>query len=234
MLAKLVRKSISTAGSSNRSARVNQPTCRSPGRRAFADAAGRRMRGIAATRGIAGDARAGSMPPSRSIARACVDYPQSLDACLGAAGVLVDLWSIDEAVAAYERALELAPGSAAIFSALLFHRHYQSPVDAQQIFAAHQRFGAMMRQRIAAAARKFRAGGRIPRAACASATCRRISRGIRSAISSSPSFAATIASVTRCFATTRIACRTTPRSAYAHWRMAGGMYSASMTTRSTA
>ncbi len=92
-------------------------------------------------------ATAGQLNAALASYRACLlAYPQSLDACLGAAGVLVDLCSMDEAVVVYARALQLAPASGAIFSALLFHRHYLSPVDARRMFDAHRRFGAMMRQ----------------------------------------------------------------------------------------
>jgi predicted O-linked N-acetylglucosamine transferase (SPINDLY family) len=94
--------------------------------------------------------QSGQLNAALEIYRACLQaYPQSLDACVGAAGVLVDLWSIDEAVAMYARALQIAPASSAIFSAWLFHRHYMTPVDAQQLSELHQRFGALMRKAIA-------------------------------------------------------------------------------------
>ena len=67
----------------------------------------------------------------------------ALEACLGAAGALVDLWLIEEAVAAYGRALKLAPRNSAIFSAVLFHLHYRAAVDAPQLFDLHRRFGAL-------------------------------------------------------------------------------------------
>jgi len=73
-------------------------------------------------------------------------HPRSLDAHLGAAGVLVDLWSNDEAVAAYESAREIAPASSPIFSALLFHRHYLSPADPVPLFDLHRAYGAMMQK----------------------------------------------------------------------------------------
>jgi predicted O-linked N-acetylglucosamine transferase (SPINDLY family) len=77
--------------------------------------------------------------------RACLQaHPRSLDAHLGAASVLVDLWSNDEAVAAYEGAREIAPASSQIFSALLFHRHYLSPADPAHLFDLHRAYGAMM------------------------------------------------------------------------------------------
>ena len=104
-------------------------------------------------------ATAGRLNAALSTYRACLlAYPQSLDACLGAAGVLVDLWSLDAAVAAYDRALQLAPASGAIFSALLFHRHYLTPVNAQRMFEWHRRFGEIARQ-----------AGSQPRGACTQA-----------------------------------------------------------------
>ena len=57
--------------------------------------------------------------------------PAALDAQLGLGNVLLDLWMPGDAVAAYERALELAPHSTGIRSALLFHRHYLPRIDAQ-------------------------------------------------------------------------------------------------------
>ena len=89
--------------------------------------------------------KAGRLQNALEFYSACMQtYPQSLDACLGAASVLVDLWSIKEVVDAYERALKIAPASIAIFSAWLFYRHYLSPVDAQTMFELHQRYGCMM------------------------------------------------------------------------------------------
>ena len=69
---------------------------------------------------------------------------RSLNAHLGMGNVMVDLWMLEDAVAAYGRALALAPKSAALRSALLFHRHYLEPVDAQALFAAHAEAGAML------------------------------------------------------------------------------------------
>jgi predicted O-linked N-acetylglucosamine transferase (SPINDLY family) len=94
-------------------------------------------------------AAAGRLDTALKLYRAAMTaYPQALDACLGAAGVLVDLWSIEEAVATYERALQLAPASSAVFSALLFHQHYLPAVDAQAMFELHRRYGAMMRETV--------------------------------------------------------------------------------------
>jgi predicted O-linked N-acetylglucosamine transferase (SPINDLY family) len=90
--------------------------------------------------------KAGQLNAALEVYRECMlEYPQSVDACLGAAGTLADLWAMDEAAAMYERAWQLAPASGVIYSALLFHRHYRSPVDAPQMFDAHRRFGEMMR-----------------------------------------------------------------------------------------
>ena len=73
-------------------------------------------------------AQAGQLGAALGCYRECVQaYPQALDAYLGMGSVLVDLWSIDEAVAAYSRALELVPRSGTIFSALLFYSHYLLP-----------------------------------------------------------------------------------------------------------
>jgi protein O-GlcNAc transferase len=96
----------------------------------------------------AGDAaRDGRLETALESYRACIQaYPRSLEAQLGAAGVLVDLWSNDEAVAAYEKAREIAPASGQIFSALLFHRHYLSPVDAPRLFDLHRDYGALLQK----------------------------------------------------------------------------------------
>ena len=67
--------------------------------------------------------KAGQLNAALEVYRECMlAYPQSLDACLGAAGTLADLWAMDEAAAMYERAWQLAPASGVIYSALLFHR----------------------------------------------------------------------------------------------------------------
>ncbi|MEO7727601.1 MAG: hypothetical protein ABIS45_10145 [Burkholderiales bacterium] len=92
-------------------------------------------------------AKSGRLAAALEIYRACTQvYPRSLDAWLGAAGVLVDFWLNDDAVAAYERALEIAPKSGAIFSALLFHCHYASPFNARRSAALHRRYGAQMQE----------------------------------------------------------------------------------------
>ena len=49
--------------------------------------------------------------------------PRCLDAWLGIGNTLVDAWRLDEAMAAYARALVIAPQATAIRSALLFHQH---------------------------------------------------------------------------------------------------------------
>ncbi len=93
-------------------------------------------------------AQAGQLGAALGCYRECVQaYPQALDAYLGMGSVLVDLWSIDEAVAAYSRALELVPRSGTIFSALLFHSHYLLPADPRRMFDLHRRYGEMMRER---------------------------------------------------------------------------------------
>ena len=92
-------------------------------------------------------AQRGRLEAALKLYRACLQaHPLSLDACLGAAGALVDLWSIDEAVATYARAHEIAPASGQVFSALLFHHHYLSPVDLVRLFDLHKAYGAMMQQ----------------------------------------------------------------------------------------
>jgi predicted O-linked N-acetylglucosamine transferase (SPINDLY family) len=100
--------------------------------------------------------QAGQLDAALDVYRACLrEYPQSLDACLGAAGVAVDLWDIERAVAMYEHALQIAPASAAIFSAALFHRHYITPVDVPNVAGAHRQFGAMMREAMPPSGAKF-------------------------------------------------------------------------------
>jgi len=64
---------------------------------------------------------------------------------IGMGNTLADLWSLDEAVAAYGKALELSPNSGKIFSALLFYSHYLAPADREHLFRLHRRFGDMMR-----------------------------------------------------------------------------------------
>ena len=74
-------------------------------------------------------AKDGQLEAALELYRACIQtYPRSLDAHLGAAGVLVDLWSNDDAVEAYEKAREIAPASGQIFSALLLRKKkYATP-----------------------------------------------------------------------------------------------------------
>ena len=64
--------------------------------------------------------------------------PRCLDAWLGIGNTLVDAWRLDEAMAAYARALVIAPQATAIRSALLFHQHYASAIDGPALFAAHR------------------------------------------------------------------------------------------------
>ena len=100
--------------------------------------------------------KAGQLNAALEVYRECMlAYPQSLDACLGAAGTLADLWAMDEAAAMYECAWQLAPASGVIYSALLFHRHYRSPVDTREMFRAHRRFGEMMRGAVPPAGDRF-------------------------------------------------------------------------------
>ena len=92
-------------------------------------------------------AKAGQLDAALERYRVCVQaYPHGLDAYLGMGNVLVDLWSVEEAVASYGKALELAPFSSTIYSALLFHSHYLASPDRRRLFALHQRFGEMMRK----------------------------------------------------------------------------------------
>ena len=92
-------------------------------------------------------AKAGQLNAALECYRACVQaYPHAVDAHLGMGNVLVDLWSIEEAIAAYGAALALAPQSSAIFSAWLFHTHYLVVPDPMRTLALHQRFGEMMRR----------------------------------------------------------------------------------------
>jgi len=92
-------------------------------------------------------AEAGRLNDALERYQTCVQaYPDAVDAYLGMGNVLVDLWSIENAIAAYEKALEIAPFSSAIFSTVLFHSHYLAPVDRERIFERHRRFGEMIRQ----------------------------------------------------------------------------------------
>ena len=81
--------------------------------------------------------------------------PRAVDAFIGMGNTLVDLWSIDEALAAFGKALELAPASAKIFSALLFYSHYALPVNPQRLFGLHRQYGDAMRQSIPGGAAHF-------------------------------------------------------------------------------
>ena len=76
--------------------------------------------------------------------RALAADARCLNALIGMGNVMVDLWMLEAAVAAYAQALALAPNSAALRSALLFHRHYLEPVDAQALHAAHREAGALL------------------------------------------------------------------------------------------
>ncbi len=92
-------------------------------------------------------ARDGRLEAALECYRACVrHHPAATSAYLGMGNTLVDLWAIEDALAAYEEALALAPDSAAIFSAILFHSHYRVPADPQWLFGQHRRFGNMMRK----------------------------------------------------------------------------------------
>jgi protein O-GlcNAc transferase len=92
-------------------------------------------------------AKAGRLNAALERYRRCVQtYPAAVNAYLGMGNVLVDLWSIEEAIAAYEKALGLAPHSSAIFSAVLFHSHYLAPADRERLFEQHRRFGEMTRK----------------------------------------------------------------------------------------
>jgi predicted O-linked N-acetylglucosamine transferase (SPINDLY family) len=92
-------------------------------------------------------AKSGQLNAALECYRACVQtYPQGLSAYLGMGNMLVDLWSVEEVVATYGKALALAPHSSAIFSALLFHSHYLATPDQKRMFALHRRFGEMMRK----------------------------------------------------------------------------------------
>lgn len=88
--------------------------------------------------------RGGRLNDALRIYHGCIARdPRLLDAHLGAAAVLVDLWDLDGAVDAYACAHEIAPASAAVLSAWLFHRHYAAPLDAQALAAAHRRYGQL-------------------------------------------------------------------------------------------
>ena len=92
-------------------------------------------------------AKAGRLATAIEYYRACAEaYPDTLDAHLGMASVLVDLWCLDEVVSAYRRALELSPASGAIWSALLFHSHYLCAVEPRAMFELHRRYGELMRR----------------------------------------------------------------------------------------
>ena len=72
--------------------------------------------------------------------------PRAIEAYVGMGNTLVDLWSIEDAVAAYSSALALAPGSGKLLSTLLFHSHYLFPVNQERLFGLHRRYGEVMRK----------------------------------------------------------------------------------------
>ena len=95
-------------------------------------------------------ARAGRINTALEYYRRCVQaHPRAYSAYLGMANALVDLWAVDEAVAAYGKALELAPHSSAIFSAVLFHHHYLYDASGDDMFDRHRQYGRMMRDTVA-------------------------------------------------------------------------------------
>jgi predicted O-linked N-acetylglucosamine transferase (SPINDLY family) len=100
----------------------------------------------------AGDRLAGSGELRAALAqyrRALEADPACLTAQLGIGNVMVDLWMLDDAVAAYERALALAPQSSTIRSVLLFHRHYATTVNAAALYAEHRRAGDALQAKAA-------------------------------------------------------------------------------------
>ena len=73
--------------------------------------------------------------------------PDDVDAHVQMGNVLVNLCSIEDAVAAYGRALSLAPESSFVFSVLLFNSHYLASPDPERTCALHRQFGDVMRDR---------------------------------------------------------------------------------------
>lgn len=80
-------------------------------------------------------------PPSLPVA--------DLDARVEAANRLMSLWRVEEAIAACGEALAAAPANAELFSAYLLHSHYAATIDAQELFARHVRFGALLERTVA-------------------------------------------------------------------------------------
>jgi protein O-GlcNAc transferase len=103
----------------------------------------------AALRAADAAARAGRLGAAvEAYRRAAALDPAAVNAHLGMGNVMLDLWMTDDAVAAYARALALAPRSTPIRSALLFHRHYASAIDAQALFEAHREAGALLMAKV--------------------------------------------------------------------------------------
>jgi predicted O-linked N-acetylglucosamine transferase (SPINDLY family) len=91
--------------------------------------------------------RAGRLNDALECFRAWTERdPRAVDAWLGVGNVLADLWSIEDALAAYRSALELAPDSASIFSGILFFSHYLVPADPDGLFELHRCYGELMRR----------------------------------------------------------------------------------------
>lgn len=84
--------------------------------------------------------------------RALALDPAAINAHLGMANAMIDHWQLDDAIEAYAQALVLSPRSTPIRSALLFHRHYASSIDAQALFEAHREAGALLMAKVPAGA----------------------------------------------------------------------------------
>ncbi len=94
-------------------------------------------------------AKAGRLEDALSCYRSCARaHPGSRAAYIGIGNALVDLWCTHEAIEAFEKALELAPGSAELFSAILFFHHYRIPPDRERILELSRRFGQVMERAV--------------------------------------------------------------------------------------
>jgi len=158
MLLKLIRGLLGSGSTQHPGSQASAPQRDSTGDAAAGTAGGNPTRGSVEDllRRAGTAAKAGHLSAALECYRACIQaHPRALEGYLGLASVLVDLWSIDEAVDAYGSALELAPRSGAVFSALLFHSHYLAPADRRKMFDLHRRFGTMMREAAPARQEKF-------------------------------------------------------------------------------
>lgn len=94
--------------------------------------------------------RAGELEAALACYRAqAAANPADMDALVAIANTLTSLWRIEEAVAACERALAIAPSNTELFSAFLLYSHYSANVGARELFERHARYGKLVADSVA-------------------------------------------------------------------------------------